>query len=240
MVDERVESYLSSPAEEKGVATDSLSPDTNIALRLEQSCVIWMKDRPQELTKAGKVMMGIFSVSITTANGCMFLPKHRRFVGIEVDSFCFNELLDGVVKVFQGQCQKNSHTYNVREWRKTMERCYCRLCTKARLEEVSCLQIQYRHTYPHASRSMSFSFKENSMGCTTWSFVYGKVTEHIIYFIAKLFEDQSLFEMAEGLPVLPGSENWHGQFHTINMETRLAVDSGKAGGTIKRDLVWYS
>lgn len=59
-----------------------------------------MKSMQNLFTKCMKLLLDLFADASSRETSSMWPPKHRQFVGLEGDRFCFEASLDRMVQVF--------------------------------------------------------------------------------------------------------------------------------------------
>lgn len=102
-MNERDESYLSSPGGGEGFSDGHISPSRNCALPLEQKIMVSMKDVRKMFTRAVQLMLDLCAALLAIVKASLLLLEELQFVGSEVDMFCFGELLTRVVDMFARQ-----------------------------------------------------------------------------------------------------------------------------------------
>lgn len=72
-------------------------------VRAEQKSVKWMMDIVERLTRPGDIVVDFTAGTFPVLKACMLLPKHRRFVGCDIDKMCVEASQQSAVLTYAKQ-----------------------------------------------------------------------------------------------------------------------------------------
>ena len=92
------------PGEQQGEEQPATSAEgKKVLLRPEQKADIWLMDLVAKFSPAGGRVVDLFAGTYSVARACMKLPKHRQYIGCDVDGNCFAYAEDYLVETFARQ-----------------------------------------------------------------------------------------------------------------------------------------
>lgn len=105
-----------------------------LMLRAEENPVEWMMDLVSKVSRPGELVLDTCARTFVIAKSCLLLPTHRRLVGCEKNSDCFQDALPSLVKAYAKRVfNTESDIGGARKW-SLQEKCLCRRWQPSRQE----------------------------------------------------------------------------------------------------------
>ena len=180
-------------------------------LRPEQKSITLMSDIIEKFSKPGDLVVDPCSGTFSVAKACLLLPKHRRFVGCDLDPACLQHTEDRLIELFARQLLNPRSDISTRDDKLTSS-------AQNLVAEIERLKVTKRAAAWNTPKGLS---------------PMQNFPPYIVQYLCQYFNDMSLANSGGRLPMIRWNSMWTRRMNTVDVQSLRSLECIQLGVQIK-------